>query len=256
MSRSIWTRCAGRTRAIRLEGRPWRVVEGQHLLSTRALVDSAAEHDLLEQLLDDAKPPLPAGREFAGLHALLATPFRYPPLRHGSRFGPRHQRGLWYGAEALPTAQAEHAYYRRLFFAGSAADLLPNTIAVTAFRASVATGRAIDLTRPPFLAWEAQLASPTDYAEPQRLGAEMREEGIEAVRYRSARCPQDGLCVALFTPAAFASKSPLKPAQNWLCTVTAQEEVEYRRQGVVELERVVFPRQAFLVGGKLPTPAL
>jgi hypothetical protein len=256
MSRSIWTRCAGRTRATRLECRPWRVVEGEHLHSTRALVDSAAEHDLLEQLLDDAKPPLPAGRPFAGLHALLATPFRYPPLRHGSRFGVRHQRGLWYGAETLQTAQAEHAFYRRVFFDGSAADLLPNTIAVTAFRASVATDRAIDLTRSPFLAWQARLASPTDYTEPQRLGSEMREEGIEAVRYRSARCPQGGACVALFTPAAFASRSPLKPAQGWLCTVTAQEEVEYRRQGVVELERVVFPRTAFLVGGKLPRPAV
>ncbi len=113
MSPSIWTRCAGRTRATRLECRAWRVVEGQHILSTRALVDSAAEHDLLEALLDDSKPPLPNGREFAGLHHLLFTPFRYPPLRHGSRFGVRQERGLWYGAEALETAQAEHAYYRR-----------------------------------------------------------------------------------------------------------------------------------------------
>ncbi len=130
MSPSIWTRCAGRSRAVRLECRAWRVVEGQHLLSTRHLVDSAAEHDLLERLLDDTKPPVPRGPEFAGLHYLL------------------------------------------------------------------------------------------------------------------------------FTPAAFAGKSPLRPAQNWQCTVTAQEDVEYRRHGVGAVERVDFPRATFLVDGKLPHPAV
>ena len=256
MSRSIWTRCAGRTRATRLECRAWRVVEGQHILSTRALVDSAAEHDLLEALLDDSKPPLPKGKEFAGLHHLLFTPFRYPPLRHGSRFGGRHQRSLWYGAEALETAQAEHAYYRLVFFAGTAAALLPNTLAVTAFRAGVETARAIDLTRAPFETFRARLASPTSYDEAQRLGGEMRADGIEAVRYHSARCPRGGVGVGLFTPAAFASKSPLRPAQNWQCTVTAQQDVEYRRQGVAGVERVAFSRATFLVGGELPSPAV
>ena len=255
MSPGIWTRCAGRTRSTRIECRPWRVVEGQHLLSTRQLVDSAAEHDLLEELLDDSKPPLPRGREFAGLHQLLFTPFRYPPLRHGSRFGARHERGLWYGAEQLETAQAEYAYYRRVFFAGTTADLLPNTIAVTAFRARVETGRGIDLTRSPFEAYRERLASKSSYAESQQLGGEMREAGIEAVRFHSARGSRNGVGIALFTPAAFASKSPLRPAQNWQCTVTAQEEVEYRRQGTGDMERVVFPRGAFLVDGKLPQPA-
>jgi hypothetical protein len=256
MSPSIWTRCAGRTRATRLECRPWRVVEGQHILSTRKLVDSAAEHDLLEELLDYSKPPLPGGPEFAGLHHLLFTPFRYPPLRHGSRFGARTERSLWYGAEQLETAQAEYAYYRRVFFAGTAAALLPNTLAVTAFRASVATGRGIDLTRAPFEAYRGRLAAKGSYAESQQLGGEMRADGIEAVRYHSARCPKGGVGVGLFTPAAFASRTPLRPAQNWQCTVTAQEDVEYRRQGIVEVERVDFTRATFLVDGRLPTPAV
>ncbi len=232
------------------------MVEGQHILSTRALVDSAAEHDLLEQLLDDSKPSLPPGREFAGLHHLLFTPFRYPPLRHGSRFGSRHDRGLWYGAEALETAQAEYAYYRRVFFAGTEAALLPSTIAVTVFRAGVATDRAIDLTLAPFDAYRARLASKVFYADAQQLGGEMRQAGIEAVRYHSARCPRGGVGVGLFTPAAFAGRAPLGPAQNWQCTVTAQEDVEYRRQGIAAVERVDFPRATFLVGGKLPTPAV
>ena len=256
MSPSIWTRCAGRTRTAPLAVRAWRVVEGQHLLSTRRLVDTAAEHDLLERLLDASKPALPREPAFAGLHPLLAAPFRYPPLRHGSRFGTRQERGLWYGAEALETAQAEYAYHRRVFFAGTAAALLPNTIAVTAFRAGVETARAIDLTRAPFEAFREALASRTSSAEAQRLGGEMRAAGVEAVRFHSARCPRDGTCLGLFTPAAFSARAPLRPAQNWQCTVTAEEDVEYRRQGAGSSERVGFPRATFLVDGKLPQPAV
>src|SRR5512140_435060 len=125
MSASIWTRCAGRTELRRLVAEPWRTVEAQHVVSTRALVDSLEEQALLEQLLDDAKPPVPPGPEFAGLHYLLATPFRYPPLAWGSRFGRRHERGIWYGSESCETALAELSYYRLLFFEGTKAKLLP-----------------------------------------------------------------------------------------------------------------------------------
>ena len=96
MSSSIWTRCAGDSeiRALRLS--PWRVVEAQHQVSTRKLVDSADEQILLEELIERVKP---ADRTGGRWHYLLATPFRYPPLRHGSRFGGRHEPGIWYGSE-------------------------------------------------------------------------------------------------------------------------------------------------------------
>ena len=77
MSSSIWTRCAGDSELRPLRLSPWRVVESQHQVSTRKLVDSADEQALLEELIDGAKPPdLTRGR----LHYLLFTPFRYPPL--------------------------------------------------------------------------------------------------------------------------------------------------------------------------------
>ncbi|MBP8780706.1 MAG: RES domain-containing protein, partial [Alicycliphilus sp.] len=75
----------------------WRGVEAQHVVSTMRLVDSAAEQDLLEQLLEASKPALPATRQ--PRHYLLLTPFRYRP-HHPSRFRPAHARGQWYGAEA------------------------------------------------------------------------------------------------------------------------------------------------------------
>src|SRR5215207_11623139 len=101
MSSSIWTRCAGDSEIRALHVSPWRVVEAQHQVSTRKLVDSAEEQALLEEMIDSVKPPdVTNGR----MHYLLFTPFRYPPLPHGSRFGRRTERGIWYGSLDLRTA--------------------------------------------------------------------------------------------------------------------------------------------------------
>lgn len=255
MSPSIWTRCGGRTNLRAVESRPWRVVEGQHILSTRKLVDSVEEYEALERLIEEAKPPFPSGPQFAGLDYLLSTPFRYPPLRHGSRFGRRTERSIWYGSEALETALAEYGYYRVVFFDGTSADLAPNTITVTALRASVRTEAGVDLTQAPFRAHRNVISSGRTYAGSQRLGSEMREDAVEAFRYESARCPHRGSNIGLFTPAAFASKSPVRPMQNWFCTVTAHLDVEYRREDVGSIRKVDFPKTVFLVGGSLPHPA-
>src|SRR5690606_3863871 len=114
------------------------------------------------------KPPIPAdGR----LHYLLATPFRYPPLRHGSRFGTRHERGIWYGSESRRTAFAEVAYYRLLFLEGTRAELGPVTTQLTAFTARASTERGVDLLAPPFDAHrEAR-------SEERRVGKEVSAGG-------------------------------------------------------------------------------
>ncbi|OJT00371.1 hypothetical protein BEE62_09960, partial [Marinobacter nauticus] len=65
-----------------LQGQLFRVVESQEDIATTRIVDNMQEQARLEQLLDASKPPIP---EQAGkLHYLLATPFRYPPLKYGS----------------------------------------------------------------------------------------------------------------------------------------------------------------------------
>ena len=88
MSPGIWMQCGGRRSCGPWAGSPWRVVEGQHLVSTRQLVDSDAEQAELEALLDAAKPPVPRHASGRSLHYLLFTPFRHPPLRHGSKLRP------------------------------------------------------------------------------------------------------------------------------------------------------------------------
>ncbi|WP_248345832.1 RES family NAD+ phosphorylase [Anaeromyxobacter paludicola] len=206
-------------------------------------------------MIDASKPALPPEPAFAGLHYLLYTPFRYPPLRHGSRFGRRHERALWYGAEELATALAEVAYYRLLFFEGTAAQLAPDTITVSAFQARIRTSAGVDLTDPVFKPYLASLCSKTSYAQSQALGSEMRADGIEVVRYPSARHPGQGLNLALFTPA-FAAKTPVGAPQTWYCTVTPTRDVEFRYEAVAGVQKVDFPRKRFLVRGALPAPAL
>ena len=256
MSPSIWTQCAGKSRLTRLEAKPWRVVEAQHLISTRKLVDSDDEQQLLEELIESAKPerrstPGPSGQR---LHYLLFTPFRYPPLRYGSRFGKRTEPSLWYGAESPRTAFAELAYYRLLFLEGTDADLSPLTVEVSLFQATVESEQAIDLTAAPFDAHTEAIASPIDYGEAQRLGAAMRRSKVVFFRYPSARDSEGGTNVGVFTPAAFSKPRPSTP-QSWFCVAT-REGVEVIKKDVFRRSSHRFPRADFEVDGELPSPAV
>jgi hypothetical protein len=253
MSPGIWMRCGGSSNLRTLEGTPWRVVESQQRISTRVLVDSDAEHALLEALIEESKPAIPEDAE--GLDFLLFSPFRYPPLEHGSRFGRPEERSLWYGSERLETALAEAAYYRLLLFDGSEAELLPNQVPRSAFQAAVRSTSAVDLTVAPFDAHSGDIASRSSYAEAQRLGSDLRADGFELVRYPSARDPKRGANVALFTPRAFALTKPLAPTTTWICTVTDRGDVSWMREVVGGFDRFEFPRSTFLVDGKLPAPA-
>jgi hypothetical protein len=230
------------------------VVEGQHVISTRKLVASDAEQLLLEELLERAKPPLPPEPEFEGLHYLLSTPFRYPPLPHGSRFGTRAERGIWYGAESLPTALAEVAYYRLLFLEGTEAELGPVFVDMSAFTVGVESDRAVDFAAPAFAADRDEISSPVAYDASQRLGREMRADGVAAFRYRSARDSEGGFNLGLFTPRAFASRRP-SPPETWHCT-TARDGVELTKRDFFRHLSMSFPRQQFLVDGRLPAPAI
>lgn len=231
------------------------MVEAQHLVSTRRLVDSADEQALLEQLIDRVKPPAPAGPYFRGLHYLLMTPFRHPPLPYGSRFGTRRERGLFYASEALHTTFAETAYYRFLFLSGSRAVLPRLMVELTAFRVHVRTQRGMDLSRPPFDKERARIASRTRYRDSQTLGAKMRGEGIKAFRYPSARDPERGTNIGVFTPKSFRGTRP-HGEQVWLCDLTAQRAEFTRKNVLAAPERYEFQRRQFEVREKLPAPSV
>jgi hypothetical protein len=220
-------------------------------VSTRKLVDTADEQALLEELIDRAKPPDATGGK---THYLLFTPFRYPPLRYGSRFGTRHERGIWYGSETLAAAFAEVAYYRLVFLEGTKADLGAVTTQLTAFTVSARSARGVDLVSPPFDKHRRSIASPVKYAESQALGSAMREAGVELFRYPSARDPERGVNVGAVTPGVFGKAKP-RDLETWHCTAT-REAVELAKRDYFGRATHAFERESFLVGGKLPAPAV
>lgn len=250
MSSNIWMQCAGDSelRALRLVA--WRVVESQHEVSTRKLVTSAAEQELLEELIDRVKPPVTVG---ARLHYLLFTPFRYPPLRHGSRFGARHERGIWYGSEQQRTAFAEVAYYRLLFLEGTHATLEPVSTALTSFTVRMRSTRAVDLAASPFSAHATAISSPVSYHASQALGSAMRHAQVELFRFPSARDAEHGTNAGAFSPAVFHQATP-QHFERWHCTAR-RSAVDFTRGDLTRVRDThLFERAQFLVDDRLPWP--
>jgi len=178
------------------------MVESQSRASTLPLTDTLEEQALLEELIEEVKPPFP--KECEGLHYLLKTPFRYAPYPFGSRFRRAGQReGVFYAAKRIETAVAELAFYRLLFFRESPGTKLPaRPVEHTAFSVRV-KGGALDLTRPPLDRDHFRWQDLTDYAACQDLADQARAGGVDLLIYRSVRDPKGGDNVALLTSKAF-----------------------------------------------------
>lgn len=246
----LWETCHLATAIRPIAGDLWRLVESQEQVATRQLVDSLEAQSLLEEMLDAVKPPPPSGS--AHLHYLLYTPFRYPPLPYGSRYGRRHEPSLFYGALTPATVLAESAYYRFVFWHGmQTPPPAPIRSEHTLFSARYAATRGLQLQAEPCTEQRAALTHRSEYHATQALGSAMREAGIEAFEYPSARCPERGINVALYTPAAFAAPRP-QEMQPWLCETEAAA-VTFAQPQSRTLHR--FPIDIFMVEGSLPWPA-
>lgn len=218
MSSATWTPAALASEARRIEGGFWRMVEAQHQASTLKLVDNAEQHALLEALLEASKPPLPPA--VARLDYLLATPFRYPPRQHGSRFRAPTDPGVFYAAEDLATAAAELGWWRWRFLADSAGLQRIDPVAHTAFHARVAAS-GIDLMQPPLDTDSARWMAPHDYTATQALATSARAVPLQAIRYASVRHPDHRPCIALLDPNGFAAPRPDPATQTWWLAVDA-----------------------------------
>ncbi|MDX1838323.1 RES domain-containing protein [Legionella taurinensis] len=238
---SIWTESEGIKLVKSLNLEPWRMVESQHISSSRDLVESREEHDLLEELLENSKPRIANNK-----HYLIYTPFRYPPLKYGSRFGNTYEQSLWYGSINLLTALAEVAFYRLKFFADTSADLEYIEIPMTAFKAYIQTENGIDLTTPHFKKYQDRISNKTSYADSQKLGAEMRDANIEAFIFTSARDKTFGKNVAAFTPDVFKMKDNqyIADMQNWRC-IANQNIIEFTRDEVLCRKHHQFFKEEF-----------
>lgn len=248
----IWAACDGPKHIGALRETAIRIVEAQEQIATRSLVDTLAEQALLEDMLDATKPGVPAFA--ARRHYLIQTPFRYPPLPCGSRFGDRRYRGVFYASLDLRTAFAECAYYRLVFLSGMETPPAGDALVTqhTSFQVEVRTKRGVHLDRAPFDAHAASLASRVSYAATQRLGDRMRDAQVEAFVYVSARAAAGGRNIGAFEAGAIASREP-RAMRAWSC-FTTHAEVSFLAAHVPE--RFAFARRDFLVNGKLPAPAV
>jgi len=228
----------------------WRVVETQEKAATRDITNNADEQSRLEELLDEVKPPVPSDCE--GLSYLLKTPFRYPPLKHGSRFGTPFERGIYYASTELKTAFAESAVYFWLFQSGPV-DLGPLVQIKdhrTAMSVRLSSHASIQLESADLLPYHTQIADPASWSFTQELGQLLRKLGVEFISYPSARC-QGGQNIAVFSPLCFATSEP-EQQQLWHVRLT-RDDCWFGKPDGTSYE---FYRANFEEGGKIPHPAL
>jgi hypothetical protein len=159
-----------------------------------------------------------------------------------------------YASRERRTALAETAYYRFVFRDGMR-EAPPSGRFVTqhaAVGAAYRSLRGLRLQEPPCADYTAQLSDPADYSAAQAFGGALREAQIDAIEFVSARDVQHGLNVALFAPDALSVRRPLW-LEAWLCETRAHQVVF---SGPGDRDLYVFPVEQFLVGGRLPQPAV
>lgn len=227
----------------------YRIVETQEYAATMNLVDDLEEQELLEQLLDEVKPPYKKGTQ--KLHYLISTPFRYPPLKYGSRFGDRTMPSYFYGSEHVETCLAECAFYRFVFLSHMSEpyEKAINTIH-TSFNVKASSKNCADLTTIKSHKIKAVLESKDNYQFTQKLGKTLVEDlGADLIRYVSARKP-GYFNIAISEPKVITSKKP-ENSVNWFC-MTTTHKISFNTQGRKPL---FFHIDDFTVNGLLPSVA-
>lgn len=232
------------------QGVVFRLVETQEFAATTTLVDDLDEQFLLEQMLDDVKPRYRPGSE--GMHYLLKTPFRYPPLQYGSRFGSRLMASFFYAGEQQDTILAEVAYYRFVFLSDMAT---PYEKAIQSehlmFSVNIKTDKCADLTHRAFQGHQASFRQTQSYGFTQSIGQWLVEEqDVDLIRYFSAR-HSTGSNVAIYEPHVIESEEP-ENQQRWLCHTKA-DKISFTQHG--GNKPVSFDLDTFLLNGTLPRPA-
>ncbi len=205
-----------KTRLSNYRGDAWRVVESQEDAATLGIVDSLAEQDLLETMLDNAKPAYRVGTE--QMHYLLKTAFRYPPLKFGSRFGTQLMPSYFYASEQFETALCETSYYRFLFLEHmQSAYLAPIRSEYSLFRVTIGSNSCLDLTSAKYKKIQTELIDPQSFTYSHKVGqwAMDRKTPVEIIRFYSARKAK-AKNVAIAEPKAIRSKQP-RELRTWLC---------------------------------------
>lgn len=246
---SLWHSLDGQKHITSLSMKLYRMVENQEEIATTVITANSDEQSILENLLEQSKPV--QSEQLNQRHYLIKTPFRYPPLRHGSRFGAPWEPSLFYGATRKQTVLAEVAFYRFLFLAD-----LENPDALTkhnlqsshsVFYVSAHSEKSVQLTQSPFSAHKNEISAADSFAVSQQLGKDMREAGVELFSYYSARLPGE-INGATFAHSAIKSNQP-KEIEQWQCLTQSQRVVFHNTETKTIQE---FSLTQFCQDGKLP----
>ena len=229
----------------------FRVAESQKQVATESLVDTSKEQEVLEQMLDRVKPHIPQDCET--FHYLIYTPFRYPPLKHGSRFGKKIHPSIFYGSKNIEAAFAELAYYRFVYYDGmmTAPKKQQKVTQHTSFSVDLQAEKGIYLNESPFDRYKHKISDPSSYDVSQRIGEQMRDKRVEAFSYFSARA-QDKVNIGIFSCNAIKSLVP-QGLKHWSC-ITRDKSVTIRSLDD-RWNNISFEIEQFLVKGMLPSPA-
>lgn len=194
-------------------GNVWRVIEGQYRPSTARIVDTNEEQRVLEEILEDTKPPVP--EPCRHLDWQFRSPFRYGSYPGPSRFRRAGRTpGVYYASEHSITALIETTWGRIQTLRASPATPWPRAaIEHTAICADIDVRTSIDLTIEP-LASKGNWTDPVDYTDCLDLADTARGNDIEAIRYQSVRDPQGRANVAVLTCGAFAQPAPVRQ-ETW-----------------------------------------
>lgn len=242
----MWTPTALASKVCHRAAIIWRAVEDQHNAATRKIVDTRQEQELLEDILEGNKPPIP--KNAAALHYLLHTPFRYDaPYPVGSRFRRAGaNEGVFYGSETIRTTLAELCYYRLRFFQESPDSSLPRQQArLTVFSVNFESKMQIDLTQPPFDSERKRWTDAADYSATQAFADSARQAGIEVIRYESVRDQPTGFNVALLSPSVFKTNTP-EHMQTWFLYLSESEANCERANARTTDERWTFKWEQYI----------
>lgn len=246
----LWKNHGGAKVIQPLNGQGYRIVESQEQVATTQIVANIERQNMLEKMLDaQSKPPYREGTEH--LHVLLSTPFRYPPLNNGSRFGNKYEPSLFYGGTTVEATLCESAFYRFYLYHDMEVPPEQGTLQSqhTLFEFSYGTERGVKLHQPPFDTHKDSLRDKANYRQTQALGTAIRNAGVEAVEFISARDKNEGINVALYQATSLTCEKPTNN-QCVLCQVDGEKVV-------FSIDREVY-RYAiddFMLNGTLPMPA-
>ncbi len=225
-----------------------RMVETQEYAATTSLVDDLEEQAILEQILDDFKPRYADNTQ--DLHYLISTPFRYPPLKYGSRFAAITEPSYFYASETIQTCLSEAAFYRFYLIDGTETPF-PKMIQSehSLFFVQVVSSKTLDLTQISDLLIQKQLTDPISYSITQQVGQHARKNGADLLRYFSARSQEQGINLAIDNHTIIQSEKPEDKA-GYICQLDPQSGI--LRFSQPRTFPVTFTREQFLVEWHLP----